>query len=327
MKKKKHVLQWHILHKCNLRCSHCYQEDYVKECSFDELEKVFYQYLSFCEKNNFIGHINFTGGEPFLSEYLFVLIDLCDRYEISYGILTNGTLIDSRNIELLKKCRKLSFVQISIDGNRETHDNVRGQGNFDKAFCGLELLKKSGIQTMVAFTCHKKNKDELKELIKIVRRRKIDRFWVDRLIPIGSNTEDVLSTDEYREVIQLLTCEHNRKKILSNTQIHLNRALQFLEGGECYYRCSAGITLLTVLADGTLLPCRRLPISIGNCFENDMTVLYENSGLIKDLQKNEIPHECIACPKAEMCMGGAKCFTYAMTGDYHGKDMNCYLVY
>ena len=91
---RKHVLQWHILHRCNLRCTHCYQEDYSAELSRDELEKLFFQYLDFCLKNKFHGHINFTGGEPLLSPDLFYLMEMCEEHGISYGLLTNGTLID-----------------------------------------------------------------------------------------------------------------------------------------------------------------------------------------------------------------------------------------
>lgn len=322
--KKKHVLQWHILHRCNLRCTHCYQEDYAAECSGQQLTQLFQQYLAFCKANDFRGHINFTGGEPLLSPDLFRLLSHCDENGISCGILTNGTLIDNEIAERLGKMKLLSFVQVSIDGTRETHDRVRGKGNFDKAFAGLHLLKQHGIQTMAAFTCHKGNYRELPQVIRTVRRKGIDRFWADRLIPIGGSKEQILSTDEFREVVACLTKEHSRKRLFSHTDVHLNRAMQFLEGGHCYYQCSAGETLLTLLADGTLLPCRRLPIPIGNCLETDMQTLCENSPLLRDLQARKIPGECISCAKAELCRGGAKCLTYAVLGDYHHKDINCY---
>lgn len=323
MNRKKHVLQWHIIHRCNLRCSHCYQEEYQSESSLENLKKIFYQYINFCTEHHFKGHINFTGGEPFLSENLFPLLRLCEDSGITYGILTNGTLLDKETVKRLSALKKLSFVQVSIDGSRKVHDKVRGQGNFKKAFYGLKLLKRAGIQTMVSFTCHKGNMNELKKVIRIVRRQNIDRFWTDRLIPIGSSTENILSSEEYSDIIRILTKEHFRKKLFSKTEVHLNRALQFTEGGNCYYRCSAGTELLTVLADGTLLPCRRLPLPIGNCFETDMNVLYENSEIILDLKNSGIPDDCLACPKSEWCRGGAKCLTYAVTGDYHGKDINC----
>lgn len=325
--KKKHVLQWHIIHRCNLRCTHCYQDEYISERSFTDLEKLFYQYMDFCEKYNFRGHINFTGGEPLLSEYLFPLLELCDKNKITYGILTNGTLIDSTVSERLKNQKNLSFVQVSIDGTEKVHDSIRGKGSFSKMIRGTELLRRSGIQTMAAFTCHKGNKNELEKVIRLVRKNKIDRFWADRLIPESSNSEEILSTEEYRKIIKLLTKEHGKKRLFSKTDVHINRSLQFLEGGDCFYRCSAGTSLLTLLADGTLLPCRRLPLSLGNCFEHDMISLYENSDIIKDLKKDSIPDECMACPKADWCRGGAKCLSYALTGDYKLKDVNCYYVY
>ena len=322
--KKKHVLQWHILHRCNLRCTHCYQEDYAAECSGEQLEGLFFQYLAFCRACGFRGHINFTGGEPLLSRDLFRLLGLCGEHGMTCGLLTNGTLIDSTLAEQLGRVKGLSFVQVSIDGTEQTHDRVRGAGNFRKAFEGLRLLKQNHIQTMAAFTCHKGNYRELPAVIRTVRRKGIDRFWADRLIPMGSSREEALSTEEFRTVVRCLTKAHVRSRILPRTDVHLNRALQFLEGGSCYYHCSAGTDLLTLLADGTLLPCRRLPIPIGNCLETDMLSLYRNSPLICTLQERRIPDECMYCAKAELCRGGAKCLTYAMTGDYTRKDPNCY---
>ena len=324
---KKHVLQWHICHKCNLRCSHCYQEDYKSELSLEELKKIFFSYRDFCSKNNFKGHINFTGGEPFLSKNFFPLLDLCEEYGNTFGILTNGTLLDEETVLKLKKYSKLSFVQISLDGTEKVHDSVRGKGNYKKAMNGFSLLKKAGIQSMAAFTCHNNNKDELKKVIREARKHKIDRFWADRMIPMGSSTEGILSTEDFQKMVKILTKEHFRRVPFSKTDVHLNRALQFSEGGNCYYYCSAGITLLTVLADGTLLPCRRLPIEIGNCLEKDITELYENSPVIKDLLEDRIPDECKSCSKAEHCRGGAKCLSYAVNGDYHTKDINCYIKY
>ena len=54
---EKHVLQWHITHKCNLRCLHCYQEDYKQDLNFEEIRKVFFDYLDFLKKNKFILNI------------------------------------------------------------------------------------------------------------------------------------------------------------------------------------------------------------------------------------------------------------------------------
>ena len=33
----RHILQWHITHRCNLRCTHCYQTDYAAQMSREQL--------------------------------------------------------------------------------------------------------------------------------------------------------------------------------------------------------------------------------------------------------------------------------------------------
>ena len=321
---QKHVLQWHILHRCNLHCTHCYQEDHVKELPFSALESLLHQYLAFCSACHFKGHINITGGEPLLSEHLFPLLDLLEESRTTFGLLSNGTCITGENASKLAKYSCLRFVQVSIDGTRETHDSIRGKGSFDRTCEGLQHLRRAGIQTMAAFTCHQRNYHELRDVIRLMRRQKIDRFWADRLVPIGGSQEMILTDAQFREVLKVMTKEHNRKTFFSHTDVHLNRAMQFLEGGNCYYHCAAGTTLLTLLADGTLLPCRRLPIPIGNCLETDMLTLYRNSPLIAKLQTEQIPENCMNCPKAHMCRGGAKCLTYAVTGKLIEKDINCY---
>jgi radical SAM protein with 4Fe4S-binding SPASM domain len=58
-----------------------------------------------------------------------------------------------------------------------------------------------------------------------------------------------------------------------------------------------------------------------------MTELCERSDLIKELSQQRIPKECLSCPHAELCRGGAKCLTYAVTGDFRGRDVNCYYRY
>ena len=323
-KGKKHILQWHILHRCNLHCTHCYQDEHSSELSFGELEKLLGQYIAFCAAHGYRGHINITGGEPLLSKDLYPLLSLLEKNDITFGLLTNGTLIDDAAAAQLAGFSRLSFVQVSIDGTRQTHDSIRGEGSFDKAFAGLHHLHRHGIQTMAAFTCHKRNYRELADVIRLVRRHGIDRFWADRLIPLGGNTEDILTDEQFRDTLHILTREHYRKHLFSHTEVHLNRSLQFLEGGDCIYRCGAGISLLTLLADGTLLPCRRLPIPLGNCLERDMQVLYEENPVIRLLHLEKIPDDCMHCPKAHLCRGGARCLTYAVSGKLDGKDINCY---
>ena len=324
IKMTKHVLQWHITHKCNLRCLHCYQEDYKNDLSYQQIKKIFFDYLEYLKANNFKGHINITGGEPFLHQNFFQVIDLFEENNITFGILTNGTLLNDDIVERLSRYNNLSFVQISLDGNKKIHDTIRGKGNFKKSLNGIRLLNKYNIQSMVAFTAHKKNIHTLKSVIRLSKKEKVRVFWADRLIPTN-NCDDILSTQQFINMAKLMTKESIKalKSKRCVTDIRVNRALMFLGGSSSIYHCSAATNLLTILANGDLLPCRRLPIVIGSTLDKSILELCKESTVIKKLRCDEIPKECEKCYKMSKCRGGLKCLSYAVTGRLCSKDINC----
>lgn len=53
------------------------------------------------------------------------------RSQASFAILTNGTLIDADTACHLQKLQP-AYVQVSIEGGRETHDQIRGEVAFGK---------------------------------------------------------------------------------------------------------------------------------------------------------------------------------------------------
>lgn len=333
----KFVIQWHLTHKCNLRCKHCYQEEYEKDLDFKELIYIFSQIKTFFNKNNYKGHINFTGGEPLLCEHLWGLTSFCDNNGITYGILTNGTMINDRIIRNLKSCKNLSFIQISLDGSREIHDSIRGKGSFDKAVSGLKELKRAGIETMVSFTASNTNFGELKAVIRLCQKIGVDRFWTDRLVPMGNNSLDIMTNTMFKHYISILRKEIKRNELLrrlklSKTYIHNNRAMQFMCNCDRYrndrrdsmYKCSAGKRLLAILADGKLLPCRRLPIELGNLTNESLSEIIENSVVLsKIINDIDTCEDCNNCIFKDKCNSGAKCLTFAVKGEISGKDINC----
>ena len=161
--KREFILQWHITHRCNLRCRHCYQNDYAAFTSRQEMESVLEQFDELLSDCGFRGHINITGGEPMLHPELFWLLQQAKRRSFSTAVLTNGTLIGLREARMLK-ASGVSYVQVSLDGTRKTHDMIRGEGSFEQAAEGIIALRSQGIFTSVSFTAQKNNLRELKKL-------------------------------------------------------------------------------------------------------------------------------------------------------------------
>lgn len=327
--KQKFVIQWHITGRCNLRCKHCYMDEYNKDLERFDLIEIFNQIKAFLQDYNFIGHVNFTGGEPFLSEDLWELADLCEENGITFGILTNGTLIDEETAGKLRNYKKLRFIQFSLDGCAKTHDNIRGKGSFYKTAKAIKFVNACGIQTMVSFTAGKNNYKELAKVVRICRRLQVKRFWTDRLVPMGSNELDIMTNADFVKYLRVLDRESKKSSRLAKmgrntTYVHTNRAMQFMCASSSeYYVCSAGKSLLAILEDGTLLPCRRLPMELGNLLVDNLNSIYCNSNIIRMLNGDCTPDECKNCFNVDKCAGGAKCITYAVSGDMNNKDNNC----
>lgn len=325
MAKEKFIIQWHITHTCNLRCSHCYQDDYKNNLTQCEINKILDRIKAFIEKHNYRLHINITGGEPFTHPNIYELLDKLETSNITFGILTNGTLLDNKAVKKLKQYKCLKFIQLSLDGTKEVHDNIRGTGNYEKVKKAIKLLNKHKIESMISFTCSTDNYKSLKTVIRECEKMHVKRFWMDRLVPIGRNKEKVLNTEQFLETLETLKQESIRAEnnIFIKTKIHTNRAMQFMCGCDnSRYECSAGKNLLTILADGTLLPCRRLPIELGNVLDKDIDEIL-NESKNNWLKQDSISEDCKTCKFKRQCQGGAKCLTYAMTGKIKEKDINC----
>lgn len=331
------VLQWHITNRCNLRCKHCYQEDYNgEELTLDEIKVVIRQYVdllkSYSEKKgvNFIrGHINVTGGEPFIREDFFEILEEFkkNREFFTYGILTNGTFITDEVAKKLVKL-KVSHVQVSMEGDKSTHDSIRGNGSFNKTMSALKILRKYNIRSLISFTAHKQNYKDFSIVCKHARKVKASKVWTDRLVPMGSGkemSEQLLSKDEALEFFGVIMSEKNKnfRNKLSKLEVYSNRSLQFLKSGEHPYGCSAGNALITILENGDVLPCRRMPIPTENVLNNSLSDIYFNHKVFKELRQENIPEECKSCVYSSKCRGGSKCISYALYNDYSKPDPSC----
>lgn len=327
--KERMVLQWHITHSCNLRCTHCYQDDYQSHMPKELLFSVLDKYTDFVEEYNYIGQINLTGGEPLLHPDFFELAREIRNRGIRLGILTNGTLIDKECAKKMKELKPI-FVQVSLDGTRKTHDAIRGAGSFEQTLKAVRYLKKNRIRVLVSFTAQKCNYRELEGLARVCKKYRVDKLWWDRVVTesVDDTEKLALNTEEFRWLVdkawQLFKKYQKRD---GSSMVTNQRSLQFLgcESEQCGgYRCSAGKNLLAVLADGKTMACRRLPFVVGNILESDFETIIIHNDVMTELRRLKYPKECSACKHLMKCKGGSRCVTYGQTGNLHAKDINCY---
>lgn len=327
---RRHSFQWHITHRCNLRCAHCYQDDYESEPSLDDLIEILDKYERFLNRSGALGHIFLTGGEPLYHEGFFPLIREISSRGIRLSILTNGTLIGRKEANAIA-CAFPDFVQISLDGTPEIHDRIRGKGQFTRALEGIDRLKEQGVCVLVSFTAQKENFRCLPQLAKICAAHGVDKLWWDRVVT--ETPEDAerlaLTTDMFARLVadaHKLNRKYARRQRLF---VSSERSLQFLGArDECrVYRCRVGGDLIVILADGSVMPCRRLPFVIGNIKDGEFDDIIGKSDLMREMREAPLPDGCSGCPHAEKCGGGAKCVTYGQTGDLFARDVNCFFTF
>jgi len=89
--------------------------------------------------------------------------------------------------------------------------------------------------------------------------------------------------------------------------------------------CPVGYTALTILHDGTVLPCRRLNVPIGNLLNEKLFKIWYDSDVLWNIRnKNNLQGKCSGCVNIARC-GGCRAIAYETTGNYMGEDLQCWI--
>ena len=335
MKEQFHI-QWHITNLCNLHCKHCYQDDFSKESDLDwqGLKRISDNLLATLEEWGKTACIHLTGGEPLLKPELFALLnDLDQRSGVEeLGIITNGLLIDQEMAKRLSRFSKLRKIKISLDGgNAETNDRIRQKGAFEKVMRNLPFLKETGrFEILFMITIMKSNFRSLPSLFRLCQDLGVNGLIIERFIPLGRGKGiigEVLSKEEWKEMIGMLLdffpADEEEYPFLPYQafQVSFNGDEPELFGAPCVI----GVDGLCVMPEGTVFPCRRFPISLGNLVNQSLRQIWEKSELLEKLRRKEnLKGKCGTCDLKD-CRG-CRSLAVALTGDDLEEDPHCWYV-
>jgi len=326
-------IQWHITNLCNLRCKHCYQEDFSKKYDLDwgGLKKISNNILGTLNQWNQTATIHLTGGEPLLKQELFPLLKDLDQSPVveELGIITNGLLFNQDVIQRLSKFSKLKKIKISLDGSdEETNDSIRQEDTFNRVIKNISLIKKkSSFEIILMFTVMRRNVRSLSAFFKLSQELCTDGFIIERFIPWGRGRErmdEVLNKEEWRELIGtllnlFLIDEKNALLPYQAFQVNFHGEEPELLGAPCVI----GRDGLCIMPEGIVFPCRRFPIPIGNLMNESLKEIWEGSSLLDQLRnKKNLKGRCGTC-EMEDCRG-CRSLALALTDDYLAEDPHCW---
>ncbi len=312
------IIQWHLTEQCNLRCSHCYQDSSQRrELSTEEvragLDEIHDLFSSWSETYGLtlVPSFNITGGEPFLRSDLFVILgDLADRGWDTF-VLTNGTLVDPA---LARRIAELGIkgVQISLEGPETVHDSLRGAGNYQASLSGIRSLLQEGVPVTVNTTLSDLNAEGFFELAQTAAKLGVQRLGFSRLVPSGRGAalaEHMLSPDRVLELYQrIFALSYKGLTLVTGdpvgAQMRAHEKSVVDQGDVPVGGCSAGVSGLTFLSDGTIVPCRRLPIPLGNIRTDSIRELWATSPVLDALRtRSRYAGKCGVCKSWATCRG------------------------
>jgi radical SAM protein with 4Fe4S-binding SPASM domain len=320
--REKFLLQLHVLNACNLKCRHCYDwKNPTVTLTFEQELMVIDNFADFLKKMEMDGEISFTGGEPLLYDRLPELIDYAKSQDVFIKpyVLTNGTV---RPTEKILDClvRNHAGVQVSIDGTETIHDEIRGIGNYRKSIVGIKKFLAVGLKVSVHYVIMRRNAKTIPEFVKAMEDLGIKRVNFSCLIPIGPGAqEEMLTPAENRDVIENIALLQKGRLI----NLLSTRPLWYTVGSSGF--CPVGYKTLTIDAAGQFMPCRRLPILLGDARRDSFFRVWFGSEFLQKIREREkYVKICGTCPQADVC-GGCRALAYAVTGDAFAPDPSCLL--
>ena len=351
-KDNKPVVVWNVTKQCNLNCIHCYSES-NKKTHFNELSTEEGKMLLEDLADYGVPVILFSGGEPLYRNDIFELMEHAKKLNMRVVISTNGTLITKAVAEKIKNIG-VSYVGISVDGLRSTHNKFRNNENaFDLAMQGVDNCLELGIKVGFRFTITRKNSKEIPEIFDLVARKKIPRICFYHLVYSGKGKEIIeedLTHSETREVVDTIInktkelCDNNLKTEVLTVDNHADGVYLYLRtkqenqakadkvfellklnGGN-----NSGIKIGCISWDGEVYADQFWrDYSFGNIKKKPFSEIWrdETEPRMQKLRnrKQYLKGRCSKCKWINVCNGNFRARASVKNGDIWDEDPACYL--
>ena len=306
--------------KCNLRCKHCYAEagpEAPDELTTAELKDLVDQLAAMKTLSVTVG----SGGEGMLRPDLLEVLAYVRARGMLAFLVTNGLLLTPEVAQRLKDLRVV--VSVSLDGaTPESHNALRGHPQaFDGALGAIRLLRRTGAVTAMNLTLNKLNYHEMPRFLELVRSLGVKYVSINRMIPVGrgvQNTHLLLNGAEFKQAVHDLREGIGPDVVMSSQDPILDRmfktttraAGEAKTGVQMTYACTAGISSFAIKANGDVVPCRMIPVPVGNVRDGPLEQLWAGArfGQEKDKLAGIWPDP--PDPKDPKTWGGCKAVYY-----------------
>lgn len=300
---------------CNEHCRHCGSKCGDLKMKDQLTDEEIINFLADLKtKVDKLPFLNITGGEPTLRPGFTNLMHEITELGYLWGMTTNGTLIQTKEDVDKLLWAGLKTVSVSIDGLEDTHDWFRqSKGGYKKAMKAVDLLTEAGLyNVMVTTVVHKKNINELDELLEIMKQHNINTWRVINVEPIGrakNNKEITLEKEDYIKMLDFIKEKRATVKDFEicygcNHWLGVDNEHRFRNW---YFKCAAGIKTGGLFYNGDIGGCldieRRPETMMGNIRTDDFMDTWNNKFQIFRQNRADKSDYCKNCSEKANCRG------------------------
>jgi len=308
---KYRAFKLHLNHDCNLKCKNCYSDFAAADAlSFAEIRSFIDQLKPF--GNNLSLHL--LGGEPFLREDIFEIISYAGKKIKDITVFTNATLITAQTAFKAKQAGASAAIINLYSCYPQIHDGItQSPGSWAKTVEGIRHFSAAGLPVYTFTVLMEGNKNHLKQIDDFARTLGSRTIYFPY---IRQQENDSLCIQDQQSFQEAITWAYKKSPAYQNRLKHMLRKRS--------KACSAFVSSVTIMPDGSVTPCPFLRLKLGNIRQQGLYDIlnnaYRNQELLDFLS---IPQECRSCSLVKLCGGGCKAYRFNNQKSCSGKDPNC----
>jgi radical SAM protein with 4Fe4S-binding SPASM domain len=297
-----------LTYRCNERCIHCYldHEDHG-EMKTDEIKNVLEQ---LAQSGTLF--LTLSGGEIFLRDDLFELLEFARSLHFDISLKTNALLIDA---ERARKLRALSVrrIQVSIySAEPAVHDAItKVRGSLERTLTAIRFLQAEGLQVKIACPLMKQN---------LMAYRNVQALAAELGVPYVLDMTITPKMDGDMGLLQLRNPVQDLLPILQDPTVNppsssqdSAQAAQLATGSatssgiesQAYedIPCSAGHNSCYISPYGEVFPCVQMPVATGNLRQQRFEEIWFKSPemeRVRAVRESQLP-VCSKCSIRQYC--------------------------
>jgi len=317
-----------LTYRCPLHCVFCYNPvDFAR----DEAELSTEDWLRVLGEARALGAVQcgFSGGEPLQRDDLEILVAEARRLGYYTNLLTSGIGLNEERIARLKQAG-LDHIQLSFqDSTREVNDFLSSTRTFDLKRKAAALIKAHGYPMVMNCVIHRMNIDHIERIIELAVE--LDAEYLELANTqfyswAHINRDHLLPT---REQLQQAEAATNRWREQLGTRMKIFFVVpDYYETRPKKCMNGWGNVFLTIIPDGTALPCHTARMLPGLEFPNVRgssvrDIWYSSEGFNRYRGTGWMKEPCRSCPEREKDLGGCRCQAYMLANDPAMADPVC----